>query len=176
VSLFAAIAVASAALAVVAGAWDAWRLRRQQRYSGIVMAITAGGPVVSLWLYILLTNLSLRPYVTAVLVVAGVVIGLWAGRRARLSAAGPGGGTRLVGASWLPLPAALCVAALQVSGAAGSLTGEALSLAALEAAVSFGVASALVLAWRRGAFVRGQRLAGVPGPQGGAGWGQRPGG
>jgi hypothetical protein len=175
VSLFGAIAIVSAALAVLAGAWDAWRLRRDQRYSTIVMTITAGGPVLSLVLYILVTNLSLRPYVTAVLVVLGAAIGLYAGRRARLSIAGQGGNVRLAGASWLPLPAALCVAALQVAGAANSLTGEVLSLASLEAAVAFGVASAAVLAWRRGAFVRAQRRSSGPWSQAGPGWGQGPG-
>jgi hypothetical protein len=174
VTFFQAIAIFSAALAVLAGAWDAWRLRRDQRYSGTVMAITAGGPVVSLLLYILVTNLSLRPYVTSALVVIGAAIGLYAGRRAGLSATGPDGQIRLVGASWLPLPAALCVAALQVAGAANSLTGEILSIAALEAAVAFGVASAAVLWWRRTAFIRAQRRAPTAGPQAGPGWGSRP--
>jgi hypothetical protein len=175
VSLLQAIAIVSAALAVLAGAWDAWRLRRDQRYSTVVMAISAGGPVLSLVLYVLVTNLSLRPYVTAALVVVGVAAGVWAGRRAKLSVVGPGGQVRLAGASWLPLPAALCVAALQVAGAANSLAGEILSLAALEAAVSFGVASAVVLAWRRAAFVRAQRQANSRAAQAAPGWGQRPG-
>jgi hypothetical protein len=174
-SPFQAIAITSAALAVLAGAWDAWRLRRDQRYSPAVMAITAGGPVLSLWLYILVTNLSLRPIVSVVLVAAGVAAGLFAGRLAKLSALQADGQVRLVGASWLPLPAALGVAALQVSAAADSLTGEVLSLAALEAAVAFGVTSAVVLAWRRSAFDRAQRSRSAPGTPAGPGWGQRPG-
>jgi hypothetical protein len=179
VSLWQTIAIVSAALAVLAGAWDAWRLRRDQRYSTVVTVITAGGPVLSLVLYILVTNLALRPYVTAVLVVIGAAAGVYAGRLAKISTVGPGGQTRLVGASWLPLPAALCVAALQVSGAANSLSGQVLSLAALEAAVSFGVASAAALTWRRAALVRAERSGPAPkpqaGPGSGPGWGTRPG-
>lgn len=67
----------------------------------------------------------------------------------------------MVGASWLPLPAALSVAALQFSGAIGSLAGQVFSLAALEAAVAFGVASAAMLVYRRSTF-------GQPAPQIGA--------
>jgi hypothetical protein len=173
-SFFQAIAITSAALAVLAGAWDAWRLRRDQRYSTAVMAITAGGPVLSLCLYILVTNLSLRPIVSLALVAAGLAAGVYAGRLAKLSAVDAGGKVRLVGASWLPLPASLCVAALQASAAADSMTGEILSLAALEAAVAFGVASAVVLAWRRSTFGRARRSQAVPGTPAGPGWGQRP--
>jgi len=49
-NIYQAIALISAALAVAAGAWDAYRLRREQRYSVVVMAISAGGPILSLWL------------------------------------------------------------------------------------------------------------------------------
>jgi hypothetical protein len=174
-NLFQAIAITSAALAVLAGAWDAWRLRREQRYSNAVMAITAGGPVLSLLLYIVVTGLSLRPIVSLVLVAAGAAAGAYAGRLAKLSTVGAGGQVRLVGASWLPLPAAVGVAALQVSAAAGSLTGEILSLAALEAAVAFGVAAAVVLAWRRSVVGRARGSQAALPPPGGPGWGQRPG-
>jgi hypothetical protein len=174
-NLFQAIAITSAALAVLAGAWGAWRLRREQRYSTAVMAITAGGPVLSLWLYIVVTNLALRPIVSLVLVAIGAAAGVYAGRLAKLSTVGASGQVRLVGASWLPLPAALCVAVLQVSAAADSLTGEILSLAALEAAVAFGVASAVVLVWRRSQLGRAKRFQAAPGTPAGPGWGRRPG-
>lgn len=174
-NVYQAVAIGSAALAVLAGSWDAWRLRRSQRYSTPVMVVTAGGPVLSLWLYILVTNLSLRPYVTALLVAIGAAAGLYAGRRAKLYEAGPGGQVRLVGASWLPLPAAACVAALQVSAAAGSLAAEIVSLAALEAAVTFGVASAASLAWRRSQVRRGRHPSPLPGAAASPDWGQRPG-
>jgi len=174
-NLYQAIALASAALAVLAGAWDAYRLRNEQRYSLPVMAIAAAGPVLSLWLYLLVTGLALRPLVSIALFVGGSAVGLYAGRLAKLSSVGSSGQVRLVGASWLPLPAALCVAALQVSAAAGSLTAEVLSLAALEAAVVFGVASAVVISWRRSALGRTTRPSPTPGPAAGPGWGQRPG-
>ncbi|MGD0121033.1 MAG: hypothetical protein ABSC46_00540 [Candidatus Limnocylindrales bacterium] len=72
----------------------------------------------------------------------------------------------MVGASWLPLPAALAVAALQISGAVGILAGQVFSLAALEAAVAFGVFTAAVLVYRRSNFGKagqGSGAAGEPG-------------
>jgi tellurite resistance protein TehA-like permease len=149
VSIYAAIAIASATLAVLAGTWDAYRLRREQRYSVPVMAITAGGPILSLWLYLTLTGLALKVPASAALFGAGAIIGVVAARRAALTTVADGGRIRLVGASWLPLPAAVSVAAVQVSGAAESLSAQIVSLAALEAAVAFGVASAITLVYRR---------------------------
>jgi hypothetical protein len=151
-NMYQAIALVSAALAVLAGSWDAYRLRHEQRYSLVVMAITAGGPILSLWLYLTITGLSLKQVVTIALIAAGAAAGLYAANRAKLSEVGSGGQIRMVGASWLPLPAALAVAALQVSGAVGMLAGQVFSLAALEAAVAFGVCSAAVLVYRRSTF------------------------
>ena len=68
----------------------------------------------------------------------------------------------MIGASWLPLPAALSVGALQISGAAGLFAGQILSLAALEAAVAFGVASAVMLVYRRSTFGRPVPQSGAP--------------
>lgn len=168
-NIYQAIALVSAGLAVLAGAWDAYRLRTAQRYSPLVMAITAGGPVLSLWLYLTITSLELKQVVSIVLFVAGGAAGALAADRAGLSEVGSHGQIRLIGASWLPLPAALAVAALQVSFAIGSLAAQVLSLAALEAAVAFGVVSAVVLTYRRSTL-------GKPLPPGGAPAGVPPGG
>ena len=151
-NIYQEIALISAALAVLAGSWDAYRLRHEQRYSLVVMAITAGGPILSLWLYLTLTGLALKQMVSIALFAAGAAAGLYAANRAKLSEVGSSGQIRMVGASWLPLPAALAVGALQVSGAVGMLAGQVFSLAALEAAVAFGVSSAAVLAYRRSTF------------------------
>jgi hypothetical protein len=159
-NIYQAIALVSAALAVVAGSWDAYRLRHEQRYSVVVMAISGGGPIVSLWLYLTVTGLSLKPIASIVLFAVGAAAGVYAANRAKLSEVESSGQIRMVGASWLPLPAALSVAALQISGAAGSLADQILSLAALEAAVAFGVVSAVTLIYRRSTF-------GLPAPQGG---------
>jgi len=148
-NLYQAIALCSAALAVLAGAWDARRLRRQHLYSATVMLITAGGPVLSLWLYLLATNLALKPAVSVGLFALGAVAAIAVTSRVGLSEVGSGEQIRLVGAAWLPLPAALSVAAVQVSSAITSLAFEVLALAALEATVAFGVASAVALIVRR---------------------------
>jgi sulfite exporter TauE/SafE len=166
VNIYQAIALVSAALAVLASSWDAYRLRHEQRYSLIVMAITAGGPILSLWLYLTITGLSLRQIVSLALFAAGAAAGLYAANRAKLSEVGSSGQIHMVGASWLPLPAALAVAALQISGAVGILAGQVFSLAALEAAVAFGVFSAAVLVYRRSNFGKagqGSAAAGEPG-------------
>ena len=151
-NIYQAIALVSAALAVLTGSWDAYRLRHEQRYSVVVMVITAGGPILSLWLYLTITGLSLKQVVAIALIAAGAAAGVYAANRARLSEVGTGEQIRMVGASWLPLPAAIAVAALQVSGAVGLLAGQVFSLAALEAAVAFGVSSAVVLVYRRSTF------------------------
>lgn len=161
-NIYQAIALVSAALAVLAGSWDAYRLRTEQRYSLPVMAITAGGPILSLWLYLTITSLELKQVVSIVLFVAGGAAGVLAADRAKLSEVGSSGQIRMVGASWLPLPAALAVAALQVSVAIGSLAAQVLSLAVLEAAVAFGVVSAVVLMYRRSTFGK------TPAPAGGS--------
>ena len=168
-NIYQAIALISAALAVLAGSWDAYRLRREQRYSVVVMAITAGGPILSLWLYLTVTGMSLKQVVSLVLFVAGAAAGAYAANRAKLSEVEAGGHIRMVGASWLPLPAALSVAAVQISGAAGLFAGQVLSLAALEAAVAFGVASAVVMVYRRSTFGRPPTTASSAVPGGGAG-------
>lgn len=172
-SIYQAIALVSAALAVLAGSWDAYRLRSEQRYSLIVMAITAGGPILSLWLYLTITSLELRQVVSILLFVAGGAAGIYAANRAKLSEVESSGQIRMIGASWLPLPAALAVAALQVSVAVGSLAAQVLSLAVLEAAVAFGVASVVVLGYRRSTFGKkpappSGAPAGNGAPQGGA--------
>jgi hypothetical protein len=161
-NMYQLIALVSAALAVAAGSWDAYRLRREQRYSAMVMAITAGGPILSLWLYLTLTGLQLKPIVGVGLMVAGAAAGVYAANRATLSEAGSGGQMRMVGASWLPLPAAMCVAAVQVSGAVTLLAAQVFSLAALEAAVAFGVASAVTLLYRRASFAQARPQPGMP--------------
>jgi hypothetical protein len=172
-SIYQIIALGSAALAVVAAAWDTWRLRREQRFSLPVMVITAGGPILSLLLYLLITNLALKQFVTIGVVLIGLAIGVWAGRLGKLSEVRPSGQIRLLGASWLPLPAALAVGAIQVSVAVGSFAAQVISLAVLEGAVSFGVASAVTLALRRATMPRSPRpAAGIPG---GPGWGTRTG-
>jgi hypothetical protein len=168
-NIYQAIALVSAALAVVAGSWDAFRLRGEQRYSLVVMAITAGGPILSLWLYLTLTGLELKQIVSIGLFAAGTAAGVYAANRAKLSEVGSAGQIRMVGASWLPLPAALSVAALQVSGAVGLLAGQVFSLAALEAAVAFGVSSAAVLLYRRSTFGRTGQGTGASAPGAGAG-------
>jgi hypothetical protein len=187
------IAVGSAALAVAAGIWDGYRLRTNARYSPLVLGISAGGPVISLVLFLLVGGLSLKLPVTVGLLAVGAFVGILVAQRAKLSIVAPREDksgedgsepcaetadaaadatdgedeeaqprvpqVRLVGASWMPVPAALAVAALQVSSALGSVTWEILALAALEAAVAFGVASAAVLIRRRSRF--GQMLDGI---------------
>jgi hypothetical protein len=128
----------------------------------VVMAITAGGPILSLWLYLTVTGLALKQIVSLALLAAGAAAGLYAANRAKLSEVGSSGQIRMVGASWLPLPAALAVAALQISGAVGMLAGQVFSLAALEAAVAFGVASAAVLVYRRSNLGRVGQGSGAP--------------
>lgn len=153
-NIYQAIALVSAGLAVLAGSWDAYRMRHDHRYSVRVMAITAGGPVLSLWLYLVVTNLSLKQAVSIGLLAAGAVAGIYFARRVALTEVGEKGQIRLTGASWLPLPAALAVAAIQVSGAVPSFTAQVLALAALEATVAFGVGSAATLWYRRATFGR----------------------
>jgi hypothetical protein len=153
------VAVSSACLAMLAGLWDAWRIRRRQRYSTIALLVSAAGPIVSLALYLLITNLSLKESVTAGLAGGGAVLGMLAAGRARLARV-EGGAIRLSGAAWLPLPAALAVAAVQICAAAETLAGMIVAIAALEAAVGFGVGAALTLMLRR-AVVRGPQVAGA---------------
>jgi len=38
------VAVFSASLALLAGLWDAWRIRRRQRYSTLALVVGAAGP------------------------------------------------------------------------------------------------------------------------------------
>jgi hypothetical protein len=189
--LYLLVAVASAVLAVGAGIWDGRRLHCDARYSPVVIAITAGGPVISLALFLVVGGIELKPVATLGLVAIGAVAGAYVARLAQLSVAEPeersgeageplgpseavakGGAPdpagrpdiRIAGASLLPLPAAIAVAALQISSAAGQAAWEVLSLAALEAAVAFGVASAVVLVRRRAQL--GRALEGTDGAQG----------
>lgn len=180
-NVYIVVAIAAAALAVGAGFWDGFRLRREARYSPLVLAISAAGPVVSLVLFVIVGGLELKPAITVGLLVTGAVIGgaialvarLYvveeceddetrelAAEEARVDAEAKETGqtlpadlkpppVKLVGASWLPLPAALAVAVLQVASALESVLWEALSLAALEAAVAFGVVSTVILIRRR---------------------------
>lgn len=150
------IAVVSAALAVAAGAWDAYRLRRNHRYSAVGLAISAGGPIISLIVYLLVTNLALKQIVTVGLLVLGGAVGVYVASRATLSEVGESGQIRMTGVSWLPLPAALSVGAIQICSAIGSLAGMVIALAALEASVGFGVAAAVLIVYRRSSM-------GVPG-------------
>lgn len=148
-NVYQAIAVISAALAVVAGAWDAFRLRRNHRYSAVGLAIAAGGPIVSLIVYLLVTNLALKQIVTIGLLALGVVAGVFVARRAALSEVGESGQIRLTGVAWLPLPAALSVGAIQICSAIGSLAGMITALAALEVSVGFGVTAAVGVMLKR---------------------------
>jgi len=154
-----AVAVLSACLALLAGLWDALRIRRRQRYSTIALLVGAAGPIVSLVLYLVATNLMLKGSVTAALVGGGAVLGVAAASWSRLTRA-EGGAIRLNGAAWLPLPAALAVAAVQFCAAAETLAGMIVAIAALEAAAGFGAGAALTLLLRR-AFVRGPQAAGA---------------
>ena len=154
-----AVAVCSAGLAVLAGLWDAARIRRRQRYSTLALAVGAAGPIVSLVLYLILTNLTLKESATAALVGGGAVLGMLAAARARLARV-EDGAIRLSGAAWLPLPAALAVAAVQACSAAETLAGMIIAIAALEAAVGFGVGAALMLMLRR-LVVRGPQVTGA---------------
>ncbi len=148
-NIYEIIAVASAALALGAGAWDALRLHRRQRYSVWGLLIGAAGPVLSLVLYLQVTEIALKQIAAVGLVVGGGALGVYVARLAALSETDVAGEVRLVGASWLPVPAACCVAALQFSAAGHSLAGIVISLAALEAAVGFGVAAAATIVYRR---------------------------
>jgi lysylphosphatidylglycerol synthetase-like protein (DUF2156 family) len=183
-NLYLLVAIAAAALAVAAGIWDGYRLRRKARYSPLVLAISAGGPVISLLLFLLVGGLELKLSMTFGLLATGAALGALVAGLARISVVvpcededldkalepcsedaetedGQADGQpkvpqlRLVGASWMPVPAALAVAALQVASALEALTWEVLALAALEAAAAFGVASAAVLVRRRSRFERG---------------------
>ena len=183
-NLYIVVAIGAAALAVAAGFWDGYRLRKEARYSPLVMTISAAGPVISLVLFVMVGGLELKVAVTVGLLALGAVTGAVVALLSRLyvvddcrdeenhelgaeeakveaeaETAGlkvPAGSEippiRLVGASWLPLPAAFAVAVLQIASAVESVVWEALALAALEAAVAFGVVSALVLIRRRSRF------------------------
>jgi hypothetical protein len=142
------VAVFSAVLALLAGLWDARRIRRRQRYSTLAVAVGAGGPVVAVVLFLVTTNLMLKGSVTAALLGGGAVLGMTAASLAQVGRA-ERGAIRLSGAAWLPLPAALAVAAVQLCAAAESLAGMIIAIAALEAAAAFGVGAALVLMLRR---------------------------
>jgi hypothetical protein len=142
------VAVFSAVLALLAGLWDGWRIRRRQRYSTLAVAVGAGGPVVAVVLFLVTTNLMLKASVTAALVGGGAVLGMTASSLAQVRRA-EAGAIRLSGAAWLPLPAALAVAAVQLCAAAESLAGMIIAIATLEAAAAFGVGAALVLMLRR---------------------------
>jgi hypothetical protein len=142
------VAVFSAVLALLAGLWDGWRIRRRQRYSTLAVAVGAGGPVVAVVLFLVTTNLMLKASVTAALVGGGAVLGMTAASLAQVRRA-EAGAIRLSGAAWLPLPAALAVAAVQLCAAAESLAGMIIAIATLEAAAAFGVGAALVLMLRR---------------------------
>jgi hypothetical protein len=161
-NVYQVIAIVSATLALGAGLWDARRLRTTQRYSGLALAISAGGPILSLGLYLLVTNLALKEVVSLVLVALGAALGFYAASRATLAHANTAGEIRLVGASWLPIPAAASVAALQVYSAIGSLPGLIVALSALEISVAFGVAAALTLMYRRAALESRQAVPGGP--------------
>jgi hypothetical protein len=154
-----AVAVCGACLALLAGLWDAWRIRRRQRYSTIALFVGAAGPIVSLVLFLVTTNLVLKESVTAALVGGGAVLGATVASWSRLTPA-DGGAIRLSGAAWLPLPAALAVAAVQICAAAETLAGMIVAIAALEAAAGFGAGAALTLMLRR-MFVRGASTAEV---------------
>ena len=143
------IAVVSAGLAVAAGAWDAHRLRRNHRYSAAGLAISAGGPALSLIIYLLVTNLALKQIVTIGLLAAGGAAGVFVAGRATLSEVGESGQIRMTCVSWLPLPAALCVGSIQICSAIDSLAGVVFALAALEVSVGFGVAAAVTIVHRR---------------------------
>lgn len=143
------IALVSACLALVAGAWDANRIRRRQRYSTLALAVGAVGPIVSLVLYVMATNVTLKPEATAGLMGGGGLMGILAATSAAVTRPERQRAIRLSGAAWLPLPAALSVAAIQACAAVQSLAGLILSLAALEAAVGFGVGAAFTLIVRR---------------------------
>jgi hypothetical protein len=148
-----AVAVFSAGMALLAGLWDAWRIRRRQRYSTLALFVGAVGPVVAAVLFVFTTNLALKPNVTLGLAGGGAGLGFLAAWMAGVRRA-ENGAIRLSGAAWLPLPAALAVAAVQICVAAESLAGTIIAIAALEAAAGFGVGAALTLMLRR-AFVRG---------------------
>ena len=142
------IAIVSIGIVLVAGLWDAARIWRKRRYSTVALLIDAAGPIAALAAYLAVTGVSLKLAATLALVVAGGVLGIMAAEIASL-AREQGGAIVLTRAAWLPLPAALCVAAVQACALAGSLAGLILSLAALEAAAGFGVGAALGLSFRR---------------------------
>lgn len=167
-SIYQAIAIVSAALAVLAGGWDAHRLRTTQRYSAVGLAISALGPILSLVLYLVVTQVALKLVVSLVLFALGGFVGVYvAQRRSSLMKTSEAGQIRVVGASWLPLPAALSVAGLQIAGSVNLLAAMVLCLAALEMAVAFGIGAAVTLMYRRSALdrVAGQ-LAGPTPPAG----------
>lgn len=158
-TIYQLIAVVSAGLAVAVGLWDAYRLRREQRYSFIVLVIVAGGPILSLWLYLMVTKLSLKPIASIGLLAAGAALGVYLARRpSTVIEVEPDGQTRLRGTSWLALPAAFAVGGVQLAGAISSFAWIIIALAALEAAVAFGVAAAVTLMYRR-ATIQAQMAA-----------------
>jgi hypothetical protein len=143
-----AIAIGSLCLVVIAGLWDAVRIWRKRRYSTLALLIDAVGPIVALGAYMAVTGLSLKLAATLALVVAGGILGILAAEIASLARTRDGA-IVLTRAAWLPLPAAICVGAVQACAAAGSLAGVILALAALEAAAGFGVGAVLGLSFRR---------------------------
>jgi len=153
------VAVIGALLALLVGLWGAWLIGRRRRYSTMALIVGAAGPIVALVLYLVMTNLTLKPAASAGLAGGGAALGVLAGLLPKLTRA-EGGAIRLVRAAWLPLPAALAVAAVQVCAAAETLAGMIVAIAALEAAAGFGVGAALMLMLRR-AFVRRPKAAGT---------------
>jgi hypothetical protein len=179
-SVFQVIALVSAALAVLAALWDAFRRRRDDRYSSVVLLIAAFGPVLSLVVYLAVTGLALKQVVTIAMLAVGAILGVLVARRARLTrrapapiAPAPPGApapvaprqeVALAGVSWLPVPAALAVATVQLAVVADSFAAQVISLAALEAAVAFGVGAALTLIARRQGIRRPPAVMAPPMP------------
>jgi hypothetical protein len=148
-NVYQAIALVSAALALAAGLWDAYRLRRGMRYSAAMVAIIAAGPVVSLWLYLVVTGLSLKPVASVSMLVVGAATGTLLARRASVTETASDGSVRMRAVAWLALPAAFSTAAVQVASAIESFSWMIIALAAFEASVGFVAAAAITLIYRR---------------------------
>jgi hypothetical protein len=142
------LALGSAAIAVLGGAWGAARLRGERRFSAVAVVLSAAGPMASLWLYLLLTRVELKLTATLALASLGALVGLAVGGRLLKLAARPGA-VVVRGGAWLSLPSVLAIAGLQLCATFGSRSSFVLALAALELAVAFGVGAALALVARR---------------------------
>jgi len=144
---YAAAAYAGAGIAVGSALFAAARLRREALFSILGTLFSGAAIAGTLAMYMLLMDVELKFIPQLSLLAFGAVLGLQAGRAVPLYRHR----TAVVskGAGWYFVPAALAVAALQVTAVRDSLDGVIISFAALHVGAAFAVAASAVLLLRR---------------------------